>query len=79
MSLVNLSGEKEEVKEQVTLESIAARLDALGAQMDWLCENLQQLFAFVSQMGQNGGGIRGLMSMLKQGPPVATTLEDQGA
>lgn len=79
MSLVNLSGEKEEVKEEVTLESLAARMDALGKQMDWLCENLSSLFVFVSQMGQNGGGIRGLMAMLKQGTPVTTTMEDQGA
>jgi len=60
--------------EEVTLAELARRLDILGNQMNWLCENLTSLFAFVNQMGQQGGGIRGLMHMLKQGPPgLATT------
>jgi hypothetical protein len=37
--------------------------------MDWLCENLQSLFAFVQQMSASGGGIRGLMHAMKQGAP----------
>lgn len=58
---------------EVTLEDLASRLDVLGQQMNWLCENLTSLFAFVNQMGQNGGGIRGLMHLLKQGPPAELT------
>jgi len=54
---------------EITLESLAARLDVLGAQMNWLCENLQSLFVFVNQVGQNGGGLRGMLSMLKAAPP----------
>jgi len=55
--------------DEVTLEDLARRMDILGKQMNWLCENLTSLFTFVNQMSTNGGGIRGLMSMLKQGPP----------
>ena len=53
-----------------TLKDLAQKMDVLGNQMNWLCENLTSLFAFVNQMGQSGGGIRGLMTMLKAGPPT---------
>ena len=56
----------------VTNEELARRLDVLGQQMNWLCENLTSLFTFVNQMGQNGGGIRGMLSLLRQGPPELT-------
>lgn len=56
-------------QQSVTLESLAARLDALGKQMDWLCTNLQGLFLFVNQVGQNGGGLRGMMAAIKKAPP----------
>ena len=61
-----------EVTKEITLESLAIRMDALGKQMDWLCENLQSLFLFVNQMGANGGGIRGLMAAMKKGAPELT-------
>lgn len=51
---------------EVTLADLAKRMDALGEQMNWLCENLVSLFSFVNQMSQNGGGIRGMMKALKQ-------------
>lgn len=54
---------------EVTVETLAQKLDALGAQMDWLCTNLQSLFVFVQQVGQNGGGLRGMMHLLKKGTP----------
>ena len=54
---------------EVTLESLAQRMDMFGEQMNWLCENMAGLFQFVTQMGQSGGGIRGLMSALKNGGP----------
>lgn len=58
----------------VTNEEIAARLDSLGQQMDWLCENMSQLFQFVGAVSNNGGGIRGLMRSLKdQQPNLSTT------
>jgi hypothetical protein len=56
-------------QEEVTLASLAARMDMLGKQMDWLCENLQALFLFVNQVSSNGGGIRGMLSALKHAPP----------
>lgn len=61
----------------VTLDDVAARLDSLGEQMNWLCENLASLFAFVNQMQSNGGGIRGMMKALKQQEPVILA-EQQG-
>lgn len=54
---------------EVTLEDIATRMDMFGEQMNWLCENMQGLFAFITQIGNSGGGIRGLMSAMKQAPP----------
>jgi hypothetical protein len=53
----------------VTLEDLAQRLDNLGEQMNWLCENLASLFTFVNAMSSNGGGMRGLMKTLKQQQP----------
>lgn len=53
----------------VTNETLAAKLDSLGLQMNWLCENLQSLFQFVNQMSGSGGGIRSVMHALKQGAP----------
>ena len=57
-----------EVKQEVTLENLAARMDMFGEQMNWLCENLAALFSFVNQVGANGGGIRGLMKAAKDTP-----------
>lgn len=57
----------------VTLDDLAARMDLLGNQMNWLCENLASLFGFVNQMSQNGGGIRGMMKALKQQEAVVMT------
>lgn len=55
--------------QEITLAELGRRMDVLGQQMNWLCENLQSLFAFVQQMSSSGGGIRGLMHAMKQGPP----------
>jgi len=62
---------------EVTLVSLAYRLDMLGKQMDWLCENLQSLFFFVQQAGKNGGGIRGMLAALKQSAPVVEPLNQE--
>lgn len=71
-----ISGAYEVVIEaEITLQDVITRLDSIGKQMDWLCENLAELFQFVSQIGGNGGGIRGLMSLMKQGPPQLTQLQ----
>lgn len=68
----------EQVEEttEVTLESLQneirqlrEQVDQLGGLLNWLCENMQGLFQFIQQMGQSGGGIRGLMSALKNGGP----------
>lgn len=62
---------------EVTLESLSARLDVMGQQLDWLCEqqawlcqNMSGMFSFVTQMGQNGGGIRGMLKSMKDMPAV---------
>lgn len=52
----------EEVKE-LTLEE---KIDIIGKQLDWLCENLAQVFGVVQSLSTNGGGIRGLMKMMKE-------------
>jgi len=68
------------IQEEITLEVLAERLDkvvealnSLGAQSNWMCENLNELFQFVQAIGNNGGGIRGMMQLLKQGPPALKT------
>jgi hypothetical protein len=53
---------------EVTLESLASRIDIIGQQLDWLIDNLAGLFSFVNQMSTNGGGVMGLMKMLKTAP-----------
>lgn len=65
-------------QEALTLDDIAARIDVLGQQMNWLCENLQSLFGFINAMSNNGGGVRGLMKALKeqQPPEMIQTEED---
>jgi hypothetical protein len=66
----------DEVEQQITLVSIAERLDKQGAQLNWLCENLASLFTFAQQLGNNGGGIRGLMSLMRQGGPALKQMEE---
>jgi hypothetical protein len=61
---------------EITLEDLAQRMDMFGEQMNWLCENLQSLFQFVNAMGANGGGIRGLMSAMKNAPELTETPND---
>ena len=63
-----------EIKEEVTLESLSHRLDMLGEQMNWLCDNLAGVFELVTQLGANGGGLMGMMKMMKSGPVVDTTV-----
>lgn len=73
-----ISGAYEVVIEaEITLQDVITRLDSIGKQMDWLCENLAELFQFVSQIGSNGGGIRGLMGLMKSGPPQLTQLQGE--
>lgn len=62
------------VTEPVTLDALAARIDALGRQMDWLCENLASLFGFVSSMSSQGGGIRGMLKALRTESPELTSV-----
>jgi hypothetical protein len=62
----------------MTLEDLGKRMDALGQQMNWLCENLASLFAFVNTMSSNGGGIRGLMKTIKQQESLVVTEQPGG-
>ena len=65
------------VETTVTLDDLAKRIDILGQQMNWLCENLQSLFGFVNAMSNNGGGVRGLMKALKeQQAPGMSAMEE---
>jgi hypothetical protein len=57
-----------EIKEEVTLELLAAKVDMIGEQLNWLCENLAGVFGMVTQMTANGGGIRGMMKAMKDAP-----------
>jgi hypothetical protein len=52
------------------LAMLVEAVNSLGSQMNWLCENLAQMFAFMGQVSANGGGVRGLMTALKQSPPT---------
>jgi hypothetical protein len=60
----------------ITLELVNAKIDMIGNQLNWICENLVGLFAFVQQVGSNGGGIRGIMQLMKQGPPQIKEMPD---
>lgn len=47
------------------MEATYLQQQQIGIQLNWLCENLAQVFGVVQAMSQNGGGIRGLMKMVK--------------
>lgn len=64
-----------QVQSEVSMADLAQRLDILGQQMNWLVENMQSLFQFVQSVSNNGGGLRGMMNMLKQQPPQVKELE----
>jgi hypothetical protein len=70
-----------EENQEISLEEIVRRLDILGKQMNWLCENLESLFGFVSQMSASGGGLRGMLSLLRSSPPELQVMQgdNQGA
>lgn len=38
----------------------------IGNQLNWLCENLAGVFGMVTALSQNGGGVRGLMKVMKE-------------
>ena len=59
----------------VTNEELGRRLDIIGQQLNWLCENLTSLFGFVNAMSNNGGGVRGLMKALKEQQPATESDE----
>lgn len=67
--MVNIPVDSQPVREEVTLESLAQRMDMFGAQMNWLCENLAELFKFVNAMSASGGSVRGMMKALKNVAP----------
>lgn len=62
--------------QEITLEDLATRMDMFGEQMNWLCENLAQLFQFVNAMGSSGGGIRGIMKAMKETPELKEQIGD---
>ena len=76
MDLVTNPLEDQQIKQEITLEDLARRLDVIGRQMDWLIENLQSLFQFVTAMGNSGGGIRGILKAMKTEAPQLGALEE---
>ena len=54
----------EVVGEPTRALTLEEKVDIIGGQLNWLCENLTALFGLVNSMGQNGGGIRGLMKAM---------------
>ena len=65
-----------EIKQEVTLSDLAAKVDIIGQQLNWLIENLQTVFMFVQQVGSNGGGIRGMLKAIKTAEPQMMTMEE---
>jgi hypothetical protein len=57
--------------QDATLETLSVRLDIIGRQLDWLCENMAGMFSFVQTTAQNGGGIRGMLKSLKDAPVMS--------
>lgn len=47
----------------LTLEQ---KIDLIGEQLNWLCENLAVVFNLTAAMSANGGGVRGLMKIMKE-------------
>jgi len=48
------------------LVAVYRQQEQIGNQMNWLCENLAGVFGMVTAMSQNGGGVRGLMKVMKE-------------
>jgi hypothetical protein len=48
------------------LVAVYRQQEQLGNQLNWLCENLAGVFGVVTAMSQNGGGVRGLMKVMKE-------------
>jgi hypothetical protein len=48
------------------LTAVYRQQEQLGNQLNWLCENLAGVFGIVTAMSQNGGGVRGLMKVMKE-------------
>lgn len=65
------------------IDALKSGVNTVGTQNNWLIDNLQQVFSFVTLMGQNGGGIRGMMKALKHAPPEllgdTSPVTDEGA
>lgn len=53
---------------EISSEELARRLDIIGHQLNWLCENMQSLFYFVQQVSSSGGGVRGMLHAIKNMP-----------
>lgn len=47
------------------LEAIYNQQQQIGGVLNWLVENLNGVFAMVTAVSENGGGVRGIMKMMK--------------
>jgi hypothetical protein len=48
------------------LVAVYKQQELIGNQLNWLCENLAGVFGMVTAVSQNGGGLRGMMKMMKE-------------
>lgn len=48
------------------MEAIYLQQQQIGVGLNWLIENLTQVFGVVQALSSNGGGVRGLMKMMKE-------------
>lgn len=55
-----------DMSDREILVAIYAQQAQIGGQLNWLCENLAGVFGMVTAMSQNGGGVRGLMKVMKE-------------
>lgn len=73
-----MSDTDQEIAQEITLEILNEKIDMIGNQLNWICENLVGLFAFVQQVSNSGGGIRGIMQAMKQAPPQIVEVPNAG-
>ena len=55
-----------ELTDRQLLIAVYKQQEQIGSQLNWLCENLAGVFGIVTAMSQNGGGVRGLMKVMKE-------------
>lgn len=52
--------------DRALLIAVYRQQEQIGTQLNWLTENLAGVFNMVNTVSQNGGGVRGMMKMMKE-------------